>query len=87
MGRKKGIKIGLIRPITLWPFPKNIIAKYADEVKGFISVEMNAGQMIEDVQLAANGKVPVVHYGRMGGMMASPSEVLNAIEEKLILKN
>lgn len=87
MGRKKGIKIGLIRPITLWPFPKNIIAKYADEVKGFISVEMNAGQMIEDVQLATNGKAPVVHYGRMGGMMASPSEVLNAIEEKLILKN
>ena len=87
MGRKKGYKIGLIRPITLWPFPKKIIAKYADKIKGFISIEMNAGQMIEDVQLAANGKVPVVHYGRMGGMMASPSEVLNAIEEKLISKN
>lgn len=87
MGRKKGYKIGLIRPITLWPFPKKVIAKYADKIKGFISIEMNAGQMIEDVQLAANGKVPVVHYGRMGGMMASPSEVLNAIEEKLISKN
>jgi len=87
MGRKKGYKIGLIRPITLWPFPKKIIAKYADKIKGFISIEMNAGQMIEDVQLAANGKVPVVHYGRMGGMMASPSEVLNALEEKLISKN
>ena len=48
---------------------------------------MNAGQMVEDVQLAVNGKAPVVHYGRMGGMMASPSEVLNAIEEKLITKN
>ncbi|MCD6543649.1 MAG: 3-methyl-2-oxobutanoate dehydrogenase subunit VorB [Flavobacteriaceae bacterium] len=87
MGREKGYKIGLIRPITLWPFPKKVIAKYADKVKGFISIEMNAGQMIEDVQLAVNGKVPVVHYGRMGGMMASPSEVLNALEEKLISKN
>lgn len=87
MGRKKGYKIGLIRPITLWPFPKKIIAKYAEKVKGFISVEMNAGQMIEDVKLAANGKTSVVHYGRMGGMIASPSEVLQAIEDKLISKN
>ena len=87
MGREKGYKIGLIRPITLWPFPKQAIAKYADKVKGFISIEMNAGQMVEDVKLAVNGKAPVAHYGRMGGMMASPSEVLNAIEEKLISKN
>ena len=87
MARKKGYKVGLIRPITLWPFPKQVIHKYADKVKGFISVEMSAGQMVEDVQLATKGKTPVVHYGRMGGMMASPSEVLNALEEKLISKN
>jgi len=87
MGRAKGLKIGLIRPITLWPFPEKIIAKYADKVKGFLSVEMNAGQMIEDVKLAVNGQAPVVHFGRMGGMMATPSEVLNALEEKLISNN
>jgi 2-oxoglutarate ferredoxin oxidoreductase subunit alpha len=87
LGRKKGIKIGLIRPITLWPFPYEIIAKYAEKVKGFMSLEMNAGQMVEDVQLAVSGKVPVIHYGRMGGMISTPSEVLNVMEEKLILKN
>ena len=86
LGAEKGYKIGLIRPITLWPFPADIIAEYADKVKGFISVEMNAGQMVEDVRLAVNGKAPVAHYGRMGGMIASPSEVLQAIEEKLIQK-
>jgi len=87
LGRKKGIKIGLIRPITLWPFPYEIISKYAEKVKGFMSLEMNSGQMVEDVQLAVSKKVPVIHYGRMGGMVSTPSEVLNVIEEKLILKN
>ncbi len=86
LGAEKGYKIGLIRPITLWPFPTDVIAEYADKVKGFIAIEMNAGQMVEDVRLAVNGKVPVEHYGRMGGMIASPSEVLQAIEEKLIQK-
>jgi 2-oxoglutarate ferredoxin oxidoreductase subunit alpha len=86
LGREKGLKLGLLRPITLWPFPKKPIADYADKVKGFLSVEMNAGQMVEDVLLAVNGKVPVEHYGRMGGMIASPSEILNALEEKLISK-
>jgi 2-oxoglutarate ferredoxin oxidoreductase subunit alpha len=86
LGRKKGLKLGLLRPITLWPFPKKPIADYADKVKGFLSVEMNAGQMVEDVLLAVNGKAPVEHYGKMGGMIASPSEILNALEEKLISK-
>ena len=86
LGAEKGYKIGLIRPITLWPFPTDAIAKYADKVKGFISIEMNAGQMVEDVRLAVNGKAPVEHFGRMGGMIASPSEILEAIEEKLIQK-
>ncbi len=87
LGRDKGFKIGLIRPITLWPFPSKIIAKYADKVKGILSLEMSSGQMVEDVQLAVNGKIKVIHYGRMGGMIATPSEVLNVLEEKLISNN
>lgn len=84
LGRDKGLKIGIIRPITLWPFPAEVITKYAGKVKGFLSVEMNAGQMVEDVRLAVNGKAQVEHYGRMGGMMSTPSEVLHALEEKII---
>ncbi len=84
LARNKGYKVGLIRPITLWPFPKKPIAKYANKVKGFLSVEMNAGQMVEDVQLAVEGKAIVKHYGRMGGMIPTPADVLNALEEKLI---
>jgi len=84
MGKEEGIKIGIIRPITLWPFPTKVIFDYADKVKGFLTVEMNAGQMVEDVRLAVNGKVPVAHYGRMGGMIPTPSEVLDALKEKII---
>ena len=83
MGRKKGIKIGLLRPITLWPFPSNILNELSTKAKGFLSVEMNAGQMVEDVRLAVNGKAPVVHFGRMGGMIPTPSEVLEAVENEL----
>ncbi len=83
MGRKKGIKIGLLRPITLWPFPSDILNELATKVKGFLSVEMNAGQMVEDVRLAVNGKAPVAHFGRMGGMIPTPSEVLEALENEL----
>ncbi len=84
MAKEEGIKIGLIRPITLWPFPSQIINKYADKVKGMLSVEMNAGQMIEDVRLAVNGKVPVEHYGRLGGIVATPDGVLEALKEKFV---
>ncbi len=84
MGREKGIKIGLFRPITLWPFPSLEINKLANKVKGILSVEMSAGQMIEDVKLAVEGKVKVEHYGRFGGMIPAPDEVLNALEEKLV---
>lgn len=83
IGRERGLKLGLIRPITLWPYPSKAIEKYASKVKGFMSVEMNAGQMVEDVRLAVNGKVPVVHYGRMGGMIATPGEVLAEVENHL----
>lgn len=77
--REAGIKVGLLRPITLWPFPSKAISALADKVKGMLVVELNAGQMIEDVQLAVSGRVPVYHFGRMGGMIPNPGEVLEAL--------
>lgn len=83
--RAKGIKAGLLRPITLWPFPKKQIAELVENgVKGFLSVEMSAGQMVEDVRLAVNGKVKVEHFGRLGGVIHSPEEVAEALEQKII---
>ena len=83
--RKKGIKAGLLRPITLWPYPTKKIQELVKQgVKGFISVEMSAGQMVEDVRLAVNGKVKVEHFGRLGGIIPSPEEVVEALENKLI---
>jgi 2-oxoglutarate ferredoxin oxidoreductase subunit alpha len=84
MLREKGIKAGLLRPITLFPFPKKRINELADRVKGFMTVEMSAGQMIEDVLLSVNGKKKVDHFGRMGGIIATPIEVVNALESKFI---
>lgn len=84
MARKEGIKAGLLRPITLYPFPTQKIQELSNRIKGFISIEMNAGQMVEDVRLAVNGKVPVEFYGRMGGVVPSPDEVLIALKEKLL---
>ena len=84
MARAEGIKVGLLRPITLWPFPSKAIADYANKVKGMLSVELNAGQMVEDIRLAVNGKVKVEHFGRLGGIVPDPDEVVNAIKEKLI---
>ncbi len=80
LARAQGIKVGLLRPITLWPFPTAPIAELARAAKGFISVEMSAGQMVEDVRLAVNGLRPVHHFGRMGGMITSPSQVLEQIK-------
>lgn len=84
LARAEGIKAGLIRPITLFPFPKIIIKDLSIRVKGFISIEMSAGQMVEDVRLAVSGKVPVEYYGRMGGIVPSPDEVLHALKTKLL---
>ncbi len=84
LGRDKGLKLGLLRPITLYPFPGKVLNELADQVKGMLAVEMSAGQMVEDVRLSVNGKVKVEHYGRFGGIIPSPSEVLNAIEQKII---
>lgn len=80
--RSQGMKIGLIRPITLWPFPNQRIAQLANQVKGMLCVEINAGQMIEDVRLAVEGAIPVHHFGRMGGIVPTPQEVLDALIEK-----
>ncbi len=84
MAREEGIKVGLLRPITLFPFPTNEIKRLADKVKGVLTVELSAGQMVDDVRLAVNGKVPVEFYGRMGGIVPSPDEVLQALKEKVI---
>jgi len=79
--RKEGIKVGLIRPITLWPFPKAPFEKAKDSVKAFISVELNMGQMIEDIRLATECKKPVYLCNRTGGMIPSPDEVLEAVKK------
>ncbi|MBE0639876.1 MAG: 3-methyl-2-oxobutanoate dehydrogenase subunit VorB [Bacteroidales bacterium] len=84
LAREKGIKVGLLRPITLFPFPVKPLAELAPKLKGILSVEMSAGQMIEDIKLAVECKVRVVHFGRYGGMIHSPEEVLKALEQKLI---
>ena len=81
MARKNGIKAGLIRPITLWPYPVDTIRKAASTAKVFLSVEMSMGQMVDDVRLAVNGKVPVEFYGRTGGIIPTPKEVYDKIVE------
>lgn len=83
MAQKEGIKVGLIRPITLWPFPVSEFQKYAEVPKAFLTVEMNAGQMVEDVRMAVNGKRDVHFYGRMGGMIPTQQDILNKIKEIL----
>jgi len=79
--RKQGIKAGLLRPITLWPFPKEAVAKAAEHCKGFVSVELSMGQMIEDIELASECKVPVTLCNRAGGMIPSPEQVLDSIKK------
>ncbi|MCH4156124.1 MAG: 3-methyl-2-oxobutanoate dehydrogenase subunit VorB [Muribaculaceae bacterium] len=84
--REEGLKLGLIRPITLWPFPYEQIKNAAKKAKGILVVELDAGQMIEDVKLAVECKVDVEHYGRLGGIVPNPDEVLDALKEKVINK-
>ncbi len=84
MARAEGLKVGLLRPITLWPFPKNAIHSYSEKVKGMLTVELNAGQMVEDVRLAVNGRIKVEHFGRLGGIVPTPDEVLSAIKAQLM---
>ena len=79
--RKQGVKVGLIRPITLWPFPTEVLKKTAEQVKGFLSVELSMGQMIEDIRLATECKKPVMLCNRTGGMIPSPEQVMESIEK------
>lgn len=81
MARAEGIKVGLIRPITLWPFPKSILRQTAERVKAFVTVELSMGQMIEDVELATRCMRPVLLCNRTGGMVMTPDEVLAKIRE------
>jgi 2-oxoglutarate/2-oxoacid ferredoxin oxidoreductase subunit alpha len=89
IARDKGLKVGLLRPITLYPFPKNTIRELCGHVKGFLSVEMNAGQMVEDVTLSvheAGSLIPVKYFGRLGGILPTAGEVVDALE-KMFIKN
>ncbi len=87
--RAKGLKVGLLRPQSLFPFPEDRVSELADYVEGVLVVEMNAGQMLEDVRLSVGGQIPVSFYGRMGGIVPMPDEFLAAIEdtyEKLVIR-
>ena len=84
MAREQGIKVGLFRPITLWPFPKKEINKMAKGKKGILVVEINAGQMVDDVRLAVNGEEKVEYFGRLGGIVPEPDEIVEALKNKLM---
>lgn len=81
MAREEGIKVGMLRPITLWPFPSKEIAEEAKGKKGVLVVEINAGQMVEDVRLAVSGALPVEHFGRLGGIVPEPEEIVDALKK------
>jgi 2-oxoglutarate ferredoxin oxidoreductase subunit alpha len=78
--REKGIRVGLLRPVTVSPFPHQAIEQLIGRVSGFLVVEMNSGQMLEDVRLAVKGRVPVEFYGRLGGVVPFPDEILSEIQ-------
>ena len=82
LAREVGLKVGLFRPITLWPFPLTQLQEVAKGKKGILVVEINAGQMIDDVRLAVNGKEQVEHFGRLGGLVPEPEEIVKALKEK-----
>jgi 2-oxoglutarate ferredoxin oxidoreductase subunit alpha len=78
--RARGVKVGLFRPITLWPFPERELARLSETLRGILTVELSSGQMVEDVRLAVEGRCPVAFHGRMGGMVPTPDEVLGALK-------
>lgn len=84
--REQGIKVGLFRPITLWPFPEKQIKSLAGKVKGMLVAEVNAGQMLYDVRLAVNGMIPVEHFGRLGGIIPEPEELVEAVKRLATLQ-
>jgi 2-oxoglutarate ferredoxin oxidoreductase subunit alpha len=83
LAREEGIKVGLLRPITLYPYPSAAISVMTVQLKSVLAVEMSAGQMVEDVRLAVNGKVPVAHFGRIGGVIPAPEEVVAALKNMI----
>jgi 2-oxoglutarate ferredoxin oxidoreductase subunit alpha len=85
--RSKGIKVGLFRPITLYPYPYKRIYELADQMKLVLSVELNAGQMVEDVRLAVNGKTPVEFFGKLGGLMPTPESIVHHLETLIQHRN
>ena len=84
LAREAGFKVGLFRPITLWPFPSKQLAELCMGKKGVLVSEINAGQMVQDVRLAINGALPVEHFGRLGGIVPDPEEIVKALKEKLV---
>lgn len=84
LGRGEGIRVGLLRPITLYPYPYDRIREISEGLKGILVLEMNSGQMVEDVRLAVEGRTKVLHYGRMGGIIPSPEEVLEVLKRDIV---
>jgi 2-oxoglutarate ferredoxin oxidoreductase subunit alpha len=84
LAHAEGIKVGLLRPITVWPFPTKEVKELAHGKKGVLVAEINAGMMVEDVRLAINGEVPVEHFGRLGGIVPEPEEIVEALKTKLM---
>ena len=82
--RQRGIKVGLFRPITLWPFPQEAISELSRKVKGILVVEINAGQMIHDVRLSAGTDISIEHFGRLGGIVPDPDEIVESLTQKFI---
>ncbi|HEY5982114.1 MAG TPA: 3-methyl-2-oxobutanoate dehydrogenase subunit VorB [Anaerolineales bacterium] len=86
MARQQGIKVGLLRPITVSPFPTQAVDELVKRVQGFLVVEMNSGQMLEDVRLTVQGRVPVEFYGRLGGVVPFPDEILREVRRAMAAK-
>ena len=82
--RREGIKAGLFRPITLWPFPEKQLHHLAGRLKGILVPEMNVGQMIYDVRLAVEGQTPIKHFGRIGGVVPTPDEIILSLKQQFI---
>lgn len=87
LARAEGMKVGLLRPITLFPFPKTILKELSKQVKGILSVEMSLGQMVEDVRAAVEYSIPVEHYGRLGGVIPTPTEIIDILKNKIIRRS
>jgi len=84
LAREQGLKVGLFRPITLWPFPSKELVEISKGKKGILVSEINAGQMVQDVRLAIDGTLPVEHFGRLGGIVPEPEEIVKALKDKLV---